>query len=193
LDGTLPKFIPESESGDLAEETPQPTSKAIAGHERIGRVLRPDSIDGSALLVLGPFGPFQSTDPIISKTLLAIEDTLVVESGVHRYLEDEFYGGGLWIVLAGALACVQAREDPKRANETLEWIEAQADAAGHLGEQSSSHLRKPESLEPWVQRWGPPARPLLWSHAMYLLGVSALEPDTVGGVRLDGISRGAGE
>lgn len=82
-------------------------------------------------------------------------------------------------MLAGALACVQARENPKRANKTLDWIEAQTDAAGHLGEQSSSHLRKPESLEPWVQRRGPPARPLLWSNALCLLGVSAFELATI--------------
>lgn len=137
--------------------------------------LAEDTIDGSALLVLGPYGPFSPADQIVSGTLRAIERTLVIDGGVHRYLEDEYYGGGLWIVLAGALACAQAEHDTHRTNEILEWIETQADPNGHLGEQTSSHLRKPESLEPWINRWGHPAKPLLWSHAMYLLGVAATE------------------
>jgi hypothetical protein len=24
-------------------------------------------------------------------------------------------------------------------------------------------------VEPWIERWGPSAKPLLWSHAMYLI------------------------
>jgi len=178
-DGTLLKFVPQSEAEDHAEEISQPTTKAVAGHERIGRSLHPNAIDGSALLVLGSFGPFPLDDPIVARTLRAIEETLVVEGGVHRYLEDEYYGGGLWIVLAGALASAQSRENPKRAKQILDWIEAQADAVGHLGEQSSTHLRKPESREPWVERWGPPAKPLLWSHAMYLLGEATVRQCTV--------------
>ncbi|MFV2062610.1 MAG: glycoside hydrolase family 15 protein, partial [Chloroflexota bacterium] len=93
---------------------------------------------------------------------------------VHRYLEDEYYGGGMWIVLGGALSAAWASRDPRRANDILDWIEAQADPSGHLPEQVATHVRKPESRAAWIERWGPPARPLLWSHAMYLLGVAAL-------------------
>ncbi len=80
---------------------------------------------------------------------------------------------------SGETFVVLPHENPKRANETLDWIEAQASVTGHLGEQSSAHLRKPESLKPWVQRWGPPASPLLCSHAMYLLGEATLRQRTV--------------
>ena len=174
--GVLRKFVPEP--GDPAEPTgtrsrptgpPQP---AVAGHERVGPILPGDTIDGSALLVLGEFGPLEGRPHVAAATLHAIEDQLVVGGGVHRYLEDEYYGGGLWIVLAGALAEVHAESRPERAAEILDWIEAQADADGGLAEQTSGRLLKPGRLQPWIERWGTPARPLLWSHAMYLLAAA---------------------
>ena len=173
----LRKFVPVDDSGPapalVAAET-APAAGAVAGHERIGRALHSDAIDGSALLVLGEFGPFESMSGLVRETLRAIEDELVVDGGVHRYLEDEYYGGGLWVVLAGALAVLLAPRDATRARTVLDWVEAQADASGHLPEQVTTQMRWPAAKRDWVDRWGPPARPLLWSHAMYLLGVAAL-------------------
>jgi GH15 family glucan-1,4-alpha-glucosidase len=54
------------------------------------------------------------------------------------------------------------------ASTQLDWIEAQAADDGALPEQSGDRLR-PECYAAWVERWGPPASPLLWSHAMYLI------------------------
>jgi hypothetical protein len=34
-------------------------------------------------------------------------------------------------------------------------------------------LLNPNHLQPWLNRWWPVARPLLWSHAMYLIALSA--------------------
>jgi GH15 family glucan-1,4-alpha-glucosidase len=177
---TLRKFAADDGVGAQASpgvRVPGVTSGAVAGHERIGRPLDPDAIDGSALLVLGDLGPFEATSDLVHNTLRAIEDELVVDGGVHRYLEDEYYGGGLWVVLAGALATALAACDATRASDVLAWIESQADASGHLPEQVTMHMLRPTAMEGWVERWGPPARPLLWSHAMYLLGVAALPAD----------------
>ncbi len=175
--GTLLKFVPGSTQGRPTDrpQTFNKSDQAVAGHERLGRPLPRDTIDGSALLVLDSFGPFSPRNPIVTNTLAAIEDSLVVDGGVHRYLEDEYYGGGLWIVLAGALAQAHAAYNPTRTNQILAWIEHQADAAGRLSEQVSSCLRHPATLDPWTRRWGPPAKPLLWSHATYLLGVAAAD------------------
>lgn len=169
--GVIRKFICDPRSG--AAPVAPSVGLAVAGHERIGRVLSEDAIDGGVLLVLGELGPLPPNHAAIRATLSRVEDTLVVDGGVYRYLEDEYYGGGLWIVLAGALACVQAKYDKARASEVLDWIEQQADADGYLGEQVDSALRHPDRRSPWVERWGPPASPLLWSHAMYLLGVAS--------------------
>ncbi len=54
------------------------------------------------------------------------------------------------------------------AVDQLQWVASQADAESRLPEQVSDHLLAPEHYQPWVDRWGPPAKPLLWSHAMYL-------------------------
>ena len=170
------KFVSGDESGHPSRgstDSLQRDRRTRAG----GRPLPFDAIDGSALLVLGDFGPFEATSPVIRNTLDAIEGELVVDGGVHRYLEDEYYGGGLWVVLAGALATLWSPRDVGRAREVLAWIEDQADASGSLPEQVTTRARKPGAEQGWVERWGPPARPLLWSHAMYLLGVAALSTD----------------
>jgi len=172
----LRKFVdaPDPRSSQQVIEVPDEPDEAIAGHERIGRPLHRDAVDGSALLVLGNFGPFEPSGDVVTHTLRAIDDALVVGGGVHRYLEDEFYGGGVWVVLGGALATVLATRDAPRAREVLAWVEAQADSSGGLPEQVSTDLCAPRSLSVWTERWGPPAQPLLWSHAMYLLAAASL-------------------
>ncbi len=134
-----------------------------------------DAVDGSALLVLGPFEPFDADDPLARRTLARIEAELVVEgAGVHRYPGDGYYGGGLWVPLAGALALVRAAlGDGPGAREAVAWIEGTADEEGLLPEQVPRHLQRPELLPVWEARWGPVARPLLWSHAMHLLARAA--------------------
>jgi hypothetical protein len=37
-----------------------------------------------------------------------------------------------------------------------------------LAGQSHDHLQRPEHYAPWIELWGEPPCPLLWSHAMYL-------------------------
>jgi hypothetical protein len=49
-----------------------------------------------------------------------------------------------------------------------------------LPEQVDGHLLAPEYRQEWIDRWGPVATPLLWSHAMVLrlaaeLGVDRAE------------------
>jgi GH15 family glucan-1,4-alpha-glucosidase len=88
------------------------------------------------------------------------------ELGYHRHADDEYYGGGAWVILAGftGWAHVACGGD---GSAQLEWIEAAAAPDGALPEQVPPLLR-PERYDPWVERWGPPPDPLLWSHAMYL-------------------------
>ncbi len=133
-----------------------------------------DAVDGS-LLWLGPlYGLFEPDDPLWARTLARIEtDLRAVHGGVYRYRHDTFYGGGEWPVLTASLglAYVERGEpgDRNRADECLSWIETQADIAGDLPEQSSCHPLQPDMVQPWLERWGPVARPLVWSHAMDLL------------------------
>ena len=72
-------------------------------------------------------------------------------------------GGGEWLLLTAFLGLAE----PERAEACLNWIEAHERPEG-LPEQSQDHLLHPASYERWVEKWGPPPSPLLWSHAMYL-------------------------
>jgi isomaltose glucohydrolase len=113
-----------------------------------------DRLDAS-LLVL-PFLGFELPRPV--------DDLVSPGGGVWRYPGDEYYGGGEWLLLTAMLGLA----DDARAADCLDWIAAHAAADGSLPEQVQDHLQRPESYEPWVQKWGAPPSPLLWSHAMYL-------------------------
>lgn len=94
-----------------------------------------------------------------------VEETLVSPSGgIWRNLDDEYYGGGEWLLLTAMLGLAK----PERAAVCLDWIERHSSPDGELPEQSQDHLLRPERYAPWVEKWGLPAKPLLWSHAMYL-------------------------
>jgi hypothetical protein len=49
------------------------------------------------------------------------------------------------------------------------------DEQGHLGEQFGGDIRDPRHYDEWVDRWGPPAVDLTWSHAMYVILANAIE------------------
>lgn len=130
-------------------------------------------VDGSLLWLGVPYELFQVGDPAFAATLARIERDLVAPGGgVYRYRRDTYYGGGAWLLLAASLGRVYVRRrgdgDLARAMDIRAWIEAQADAQGHLPEQVSGHALQPEHIEPWRERWGEAARPLVWSHAFYL-------------------------
>jgi isomaltose glucohydrolase len=88
------------------------------------------------------------------------------ELGYHRHADDEYYGGGEWPILAAFTGWARHTHGLD-ATAQLEWIEAAATGDGLLPEQLGERLR-PACYAPWVERWGDPASPLLWSHAMLL-------------------------
>jgi GH15 family glucan-1,4-alpha-glucosidase len=123
---------------------------------RVREARERERLDGSHafLVVLGLAGV---------DVLVQLERTL----GYHRHLEDEYYGGGEWPVLAGLVGWARVVNgldaSPQRA-----WIASHAASGGALPEQAGEQLR-PSLYGTWVARWGQPALPLLWSHAMYLI------------------------
>jgi isomaltose glucohydrolase len=115
----------------------------------------------ASLLVL-PFLGFGTVD---------VSALVSAGGGVHRHLEDTFYGGGEWLLLTAMLGLAES----ERAPECLDWIAAHATPEGFLPEQSQDHLLAPDMLAPWVEKWGPPPSPLLWAHAMFLTLAHELE------------------
>jgi GH15 family glucan-1,4-alpha-glucosidase len=140
---------------------------------RDGSFVKHDATDGvdASLLWLGlPFGVVKLDDPRFVRTAERVERELAVrDGGVRRYLGDTFYGGGEWVLLTAWSGWVHhAAGRPEAAYERLAWIEAQATPQLDLPEQVGVHPQDPGRVAEWVNRWGPVASPLLWSHAMYL-------------------------
>lgn len=128
-------------------------------------------VDASLLWISVPYRLVEVDHPAFQATLKKIESDLAVRhGGVYRYRADTYFGGGEWLILAAWLAWtytyLNRREE---ARMLFDWIAAQADTAGHLPEQTADHLLQPDFYPQWVARWGDPANPLLWSHAMYLI------------------------
>ncbi len=160
FDGRLAKFCSHERRGD---QWP-PKERTHVGPS-IG-----DSVDASLLWAAVPYGVLDVNDPRMVRTVAAIERSLVSEGGVHRYAADTYFGGGQWLLLTAWLGWYHCRMgDMERALTCLRWVENQAAEGGGLPEQVSIHLVDPVLYEPWVACWGPPANPLLWSHAMYLI------------------------
>jgi isomaltose glucohydrolase len=136
-----------------------------------------DAVDASLAACIVPFQLVDPSGPVAEATLRRIEAELT-DGGVHRYLDDVYYGGGQWVLLAGFLGWAHAaRGDRDRAGELLTWMTDQARPSGDLPEQVATVLLHPDHEQPWIDRWGPSACPLLWSHAMLLvLADTLVEP-----------------
>jgi GH15 family glucan-1,4-alpha-glucosidase len=145
--------------------------------------LADDRIDASVLACVVPFELFEPGDPLLDVTIRALEDEGLAHGGVHRYRGDTYYGGGEWPLLAALLgSCFAAAGREEDAQAQLAWVGPHATPEGDLPEQTVEHLLAPAEYERWVERWGPPASPLLWSHAMYMtlsLELGATMPEAI--------------
>jgi GH15 family glucan-1,4-alpha-glucosidase len=141
----------------------------------LGKSIGNSAVDANLIHVATPYHLLTPDDPIMRATVGRIESDLRQGGGVHRYAADSYYGGGEWVLLTAYLGWyyVDLRQ-PDLAAPLLDWVERQADARGRLPEQAAHNLTAPGMLPVWEERWGPSARPLLWSHAAYLTLVEQL-------------------
>jgi GH15 family glucan-1,4-alpha-glucosidase len=151
--------------------------KGISAEGHFMKFLGNENVDSSLLWTAIPFGLVEVTDPIFQKTLAKIErDLHVPNGGVYRYRADTYFGGGEWLLLTCWLAWAYLELGRnEEAHKLLEWVEAQASPNGDLPEQVAHHPLDPSYLQPWIERWGTSANPLLWSHAMLLIVRAASE------------------
>jgi GH15 family glucan-1,4-alpha-glucosidase len=127
-------------------------------------------VDANLLGLAIPYRVIDLDDPTLQATVAEIELKLRHGGGVHRYEKDTYYGGGEWILLAAWLGWYynQIGEENKAKN-LQKWVESHADSKGYLPEQIPVTLNDPSFYQPWRDRWGEIAKPLLWSHAKYLI------------------------
>lgn len=133
-------------------------------------------VDASLVGLATPYKLLSYDDPHMRETVARIESDLHRDyGGVYRYVNDTYYGGGEWVLLAAWLGWHYAEAGaPERARDLLRWIEEQANEAGDLPEQVPETMLNDDYYPMWVERRGEIATPLLWSHAMYLVLRDAL-------------------
>lgn len=146
----------------------------VDGH--LAKFIGSEWIDAALIHASTPYRLLEPGDPLMIATIAKIERDLLGESGgVHRYIDDNYYGGGEWLLLTAYLGWYYVETgQPERARELLAWVEARADAAGNMPEQVPEDLIYPDRLAGWEAHWGPVASPLVWSHAAYLTLLVAL-------------------
>jgi GH15 family glucan-1,4-alpha-glucosidase len=174
--------VQDYESGIVPDDLPSVIHtfihrNGVAAEGHFMKFVGNPDVDASLLWVAVPFDVVDAHDPHFLKTLEKIESDLHYSAGgVYRYKADTYYGGGEWLLLACWLAWAYIRLDRvAEARRLLEWVEHQTGANGEMPEQVSQHLLDESLYQPWIDRWGAPACPLLWSHAMYLIIHDALE------------------
>lgn len=128
-------------------------------------------VDASLLSLATPFELVGVEDPTMRATVERIRTELVSPSGgVRRYLGDTYFGGSPWLLLTAWLGWhLRIAGDEYGYRSARDWVESRADAGGLMAEQITDEPQDPAWVRPWVDRWGPVANPLLWSHAKYLL------------------------
>jgi GH15 family glucan-1,4-alpha-glucosidase len=151
--------------------------RARAGHAGYyEKSSKSDAVDASTLWLSTPFGLVAPDDRVFEQTVLRIEERLTLDGGVRRYPDDTYYGGGAWPVLTASLGwqyCTAG--NLAAARRCRDWVAERFEADGQLAEQFGGEQRDPEHFRQWVGRWGPPARELLWSHAMYVVLCDTLD------------------
>jgi GH15 family glucan-1,4-alpha-glucosidase len=156
----------ERRAGEVAEHI---YSRMRSG-PRFAKSNADGGVDASLLWLAVPFGVAGPGDTVMAATAAAVEEGLELGGGIRRYAADTYYGGGAWPLLTAWLGWYRARTgDLRSAKRWAAWVEGCYDSAGHLPEQVGGEHRDPTSYRSWVERWGPPAADLAWSHAMYFV------------------------
>lgn len=157
------------------------TEGSLDGHLR--KWLGSTAVDGSLAAAIAPLGFVEAGSDLGAGTIAVLDAHLNVDGGVHRFLGDTFFGGGQWPLLSCFLGLAHLAAGDRAAAERLfDWAAATATADRDLPEQVADHLIAPGMRAEWIERWGPVATPLLWSHAMLLrlgLALGRFTPDSL--------------
>lgn len=167
----IAQFDPSLNTLPIAEAVRRYTLEKGVAEQHFVKYFGNSAVDASLLWTAVPYQLVTISDPVFENTLREIaHDLHRPGGGVYRYRADVYFGGGEWLLLTAWLGWVYAeRHQLDEATALLHWIEQQAAPDGALTEQVTEHPLSPEHFQPWVEKWGGVASPLLWSHAMYLI------------------------
>ncbi len=158
----------------ISDEITQYISNFGQVEGRLAKWIGGDGLDGSLASLVAPFKILESSSEVVNRTILTIEEQLG-RLGTYRHKEDVYFGGGRWIILSAFLGLAHVELGHLEiAEEILEWISTTVDENLNLPEQLASPPLHPQFQQEWINRWGVPANPLLWSHAMFLKLLAAI-------------------
>ncbi len=164
------QFFKTKELSVLSEEIRKFILSNLTKDKRFPKYIGSESVDSSLLWLSVPFNIVEPNHPVMKKTVQVIENKLLYEGGVKRYPEDTFYGGGQWVLMTCWLAWYYLEiGETQKAGKLFDWIKMQSDEEGNLPEQVYEDASDSDIVADWEKRWGNAAKPLLWSHAMYLV------------------------
>ena len=169
------------DSRNLASTTATKIMTLIREHGlsdgRLAKWIDGNGLDASLIALIAPFALFDGDDRIARATLDAVASALGV-LGTYRHADDWYFGGGKWPILSCFLGMAYFKlGDEDKAQAILDWVTSIANANLELPEQLEEPLLRPEKRAHWIEQWGDPALPLLWSHAMYLSLYSTIRRD----------------
>ncbi len=163
-------FLEREEIRNVTTEIKQFLLDNSIYENRFVKYIGSTSVDASLLWLTVPFHVFEPDHPYIINTVKTIEERILHRGGVHRFPEDTYYGGGEWLLLSSWIGWYYSKVGRfNEAQKQLSWVENQADEKGWMTEQVLHHVNDPSFIQKWLDLWGPVAKPLLWSHAMYLV------------------------
>jgi GH15 family glucan-1,4-alpha-glucosidase len=135
---------------------------------RLTKWIGGQGLDASLLAIFEPFELFEVRSNIAQSTIAAISSQLGIH-GTYRHVDDDYFGGGRWPLLSCFLGlCYAELGDLTGATDILRWVASTANATNELPEQIDGELLHPANRQLWIDRWGEPAVPLLWNHAMFI-------------------------
>lgn len=172
---SISHYIHDDIINETMKEVREYILKNCTNDGRLTKHTHDNKIDASLLWAAVPFKVLDINDEMMINTIREIERQLLHAGGVHRYIEDVYYGGGEWLILSCWLGWYYAETgETNKAIDVLRWVETHATPDGELPEQSLEHVNNPEYIDRWKELWGQVASPSLWAHAMYLVLVNKL-------------------
>lgn len=128
-------------------------------------------VDASLLSLTTPFGLVAAEHPVMTSTVEKIRHELSSPTGgIRRYLGDTYFGGNPWLLLTAWLGWHDrlTGNDAGHARART-WVLDHATKGDDLPEQILHEPQDATYVGQWLERWGPVANPLLWSHAKFIL------------------------
>lgn len=111
----------------------------------------------------------EHSNELMLNTINKIEEDLL-NSGLKRYIDDEYYDGGEWPLLTALLGWnyIILRKI-KKAKNLLNIVANCADEKHLLPEQVPINLNYLEKYNYCEIKWDKIAKPLLWSRSLYII------------------------